>query len=158
MSGSGWSLLLPPPTCQGYSPKSASTVVPAGVLGSVPESCFFLLIFLIFLTISEAAGSLSRAVSARSEDKTGMKTNQHIFSEKCFTTKVGVMSLLQEVQDVLVPYSALNTVGIPPATLSKLTELVLLLLLLLLLPDIPQEILATTEFIEVHGRQGWSWS
>ena len=65
------------------------------------------------------------------------------------------MSLLQDVQDVFVPYSALNTVGIPPSTLSKLTEL---LLLLLLLPDVPQEILATTEFIEVHGRQGWSWS
>ena len=69
-------LSLPPPTCQGYSPKSASTVVPAGVLGSVPGLCFFLLIFLIFLTISEAAGSLSRAFSARSEEKTGMKTNQ----------------------------------------------------------------------------------
>ena len=65
------------------------------------------------------------------------------------------MSLLQEVQDILVPYSALNTVGIPPATLGKLTEL---LLLLLLLPDVPQEILAITEFIEVHGRQDWSWS
>ena len=66
------------------------------------------------------------------------------------------MSVLQDVQDILVPYSALNTVGIPPPTLSKLTEL--LLLLLLLLPDVPQEILATkAEFIEVHGRQGWSW-
>ena len=69
-------LLFLPPTCQGYSPKSASTVVPAGVLGSVPESpCFFLLILLIFLTISEAAGSLSSAFNARSEEKTGMKTN-----------------------------------------------------------------------------------
>ena len=71
------------------------------------------------------------------------------------------MSLLQDVQDVFVPDSALNTVGIPPPTLSKLTEL-LLLLLLLLLPDVPQEILATTEFIEVHGGQGrslsWSWN
>ena len=122
----------------------------------MPESCFFLLIFLIFLTISEAAGSLSRAVSARSEEKAGMKINH--FSERCFTTKVGVMSVLQDVQDIFVPYSALNTVGIPPPTLSKLTELLLLLLLLLLLPDVPQEILATTEFIEVHGGQGWSLS
>ena len=67
------------------------------------------------------------------------------------------MSLLQEVQDVLVPDPALNivgSVGIPPTTLSKLTEL--LLLLLLLLPDVPQEILAAAEFIEVHGWQGWS--
>ena len=63
------------------------------------------------------------------------------------------MSVLQDVQDIFVPYSALNTVGIPPPTLSKLTEL-----LLLLLPDVPQEILATTEFIEVHGGQGWSLS
>ena len=69
------------------------------------------------------------------------------------------MSLLQDVQDVFVPDSALNTVGVPTSTLSKLTELLLLLLflllLLLLLPDVPQEILAA-EFIEVHGRQGRS--
>ena len=63
------------------------------------------------------------------------------------------MSLLQDVEDIFVPYSALNTVSIPAATLSKLTEL---LLLLLLLSDVPQEIFATPEFVKVHGGHDWS--
>ena len=69
------------------------------------------------------------------------------------------MSLLQDVEDIFVPYSALNTVSIPAATLSKLTELLLLLLLLLrllLLSDVPQEILTTPEFVKVHGGHDWS--
>ena len=56
--------------CQGYSPKSASTEFPEeGGEETLLEPFFFLLILRIFLTISVAAGSRSRAFRARSEDK-----------------------------------------------------------------------------------------
>ena len=67
------------------------------------------------------------------------------------TTEVKVLPLLQDVEDVFVPYPGLDTVSVPAATLRKLTEL------LLLLPDVPQllppPLLA--QLIEVHCLKGW---
>ena len=68
-------------------------------------------------------------------------------------TEVRVLPLLQEAEDVLVPDPALDTVSVPAATLSKLTEL------LVLLPDVPQKVLGIAQLIEVNGREsrdgGW---
>ena len=70
-----------------------------------------------------------------------------------FITEIRVLPLLQEDEDVFVPDPALDTVGVPAATLSKLTEL------LVLLPDVPQKVLGIAQLIEVNGWEsrdgGW---